>query len=118
LDLFIAAKAFLVFLSHYRHCHSYATIMSERHRPVVICGPSGVGKGTLIELLFQRFTSNSDDSDKPLGFSVSHTTRTPRPGEHDGVHYHFTTVEAMQEEIAQGKFIEYAHVHGKYYGTR
>ena len=81
-------------------------------RPVVFCGPSGVGKGTLIELLMKRFPNDQ------FGFSVSHTTRKPREGEVDGVHYNFTTVDAIKKEIADGKFIEYAEVHGKYYGTR
>lgn len=81
-------------------------------RPIVFCGPSGVGKGTLIEMLMQRFPNDQ------FGFSVSHTTRAPRDGESDGVHYHFTTVEAMEKEIADGKFIEHAQVHGRYYGTR
>lgn len=52
-----------------------------------------------------------------FGFSVSHTTRNPREGEVNGVHYNFSTVDAMKEEIDQGKFIEYAEVHGNYYGT-
>jgi len=52
-----------------------------------------------------------------FGFSVSHTTRKPREGEIDGVHYNFTTVEEMKKEIDGGKFIEYANVHGNYYGT-
>jgi Guanylate kinase len=81
-------------------------------RPVVFCGPSGVGKGTLIDLLMKRFPNDQ------FGFSVSHTTRPPRPGEVDGVHYNFTTVESIKADIAAGKFIEYAEVHGKYYGTR
>jgi guanylate kinase len=81
-------------------------------KPVVFAGPSGVGKGTLIEMLFRRFP------DEQLGFSVSHTTRPPRPGEQNGVHYHFIDVETIRKEIDQGKFIEYAEVHGKYYGTR
>jgi Guanylate kinase len=81
-------------------------------RPVVFCGPSGVGKGTLINLLMERFPNDQ------FGFSVSHTTRQPRPGEVDGVHYHFTTVPQIQQEIKENKFIEYAEVHGKYYGTR
>ena len=81
-------------------------------RPVVVCGPSGVGKGTLIEMLMKRFPNDQ------LGFSVSHTTRPPRDGEKDGVHYNFTTVEQIKKDIAAGKFIEYAEVHGKYYGTR
>lgn len=81
-------------------------------RPIVFCGPSGVGKGTLIEMLMKRFPNEQ------FGFSVSHTTRQPREGEKDGVHYNFTTVEAIQKEIGEGKFIEYAEVHGRYYGTR
>jgi putative ribosome biogenesis GTPase RsgA len=52
-------------------------------RPMVICGPSGVGKGTLISRLMKDYPN-------AIGFSVSHTTRKPRPGEIDGVHYHFT----------------------------
>jgi guanylate kinase len=86
--------------------------MSDHLQPVVFAGPSGVGKGTLIEMLMKRFPNDQ------FGFSVSHTTRQPREGEKDGVHYNFTTVEAIQKDIADGKFIEYAEVHGKYYGTR
>ncbi len=52
-----------------------------------------------------------------FGFSVSHTTRKPREGEVDGTHYNFTSVETIKEEIAAGKFVEYAEVHGNYYGT-
>ena len=52
-----------------------------------------------------------------FGFSVSHTSRKPREGEVDGVHYHFSTVDIMKGEIDQGKFIEHANVHGNYYGT-
>lgn len=80
-------------------------------KPVVFCGPSGVGKGTLIEMLMKRFPNDQ------FGFSVSHTTRKPREGEVDGQHYNFTTVEAMKKEIDEGKFVEYAEVHGNYYGT-
>jgi guanylate kinase len=70
-----------------------------------------VKKGTLIEMLMKRFP------DDQLGFSVSHTTRQAREGKVDGVHYHFTTVDSIQKEIAGGKFIEYAEVHGRYCGT-
>ena len=52
-----------------------------------------------------------------LQFSISHTTRKPREGEHDGVHYNFTTVDDIKKEIEAGKFVEYAEVHGNYYGT-
>lgn len=79
-------------------------------KAVVIAGPSGVGKGTLIGKLQKEFP-------KLFGFSVSHTTRAPRPGEEDGVHYNFTTVSNILEEVEQGKFIEHAEVHGKHYGT-
>ena len=79
-------------------------------RALVICGPSGVGKGTLIDKLQKAH-------DGAFGFSVSHTTRNPRKGEEDGVHYNFTTVEAIKKEIAAGKFIEHAEVHGNFYGT-
>ena len=81
-------------------------------RPVVFCGPSGVGKGTLIEMLTKKFPNDQ------FGFSVSHATRNPREGEQNGVHYNFTNVENMEKDIADGKFIEYAKVHGNYYGTR
>lgn len=85
--------------------------MSETRRGMllVISGPSGTGKGTIIERLMAE--------DKSLVFSVSATTRAPRPGEKDGVHYHFMTVERYQELIAQDAFVEHAQVHGNYYGT-
>lgn len=84
----------------------------SKPKPVVFCGPSGVGKGTLIDLLMKRFPNEQ------FGFSVSHTTRNPREGEVNGTHYHFTTVPDIKKEIDDGKFIEYAEVHGNYYGTR
>ena len=62
-------------------------------QPVVFCGPSGVGKGTLINMLMERFPNGQ------FGFCVSHTTRKPREGEVNGVHYNFTTVEEMKKEI-------------------
>jgi guanylate kinase len=81
-------------------------------RPLVFCGPSGAGKGTVIDLLMKRFPNNQ------FGFSVSHTTRGPRDGEEHGVHYYFTSAEKIKKEISEGKFIEHAEVHGRYYGTR
>jgi len=77
---------------------------------VVIVGPSGVGKSTLIKKLMEEFPGH-------FGFSVSHTTRQPRPGEEHGTHYLFTTREKMKESIAEGGFIEHAEVHGNFYGT-
>ncbi|CAK9237114.1 unnamed protein product [Sphagnum troendelagicum] len=79
-------------------------------QPVVICGPSGVGKGTLIGKLMKDFPDK-------FGFSVSHTTRSPREKEQDGVHYHFTTRHIMEKEISERKFLESADVHGNLYGT-
>jgi len=78
--------------------------------PIVLAGPSGVGKGTLIQKLLSEFPDK-------FGFSVSHTTRKPRPGEIHGVQYNFTTVEEIKKEIDAGKFIEHAIVHENYYGT-
>ena len=52
-----------------------------------------------------------------FGFSVSHTTRGPRNMEEDGVHYHFTEKSVMEKEIKDGKFLEFANVHGNLYGT-
>ncbi|KAL9265283.1 Guanylate kinase 2-like protein [Drosera capensis] len=79
-------------------------------KPVVISGPSGVGKGTLISKLMKEFPSM-------FGFSVSHTTRAPREKEVNGVHYHFTERSVMEKDINEGKFLEYASVHGNLYGT-
>jgi guanylate kinase len=78
--------------------------------PLVIAGPSGVGKGTLIAKVLQELPGM-------FGFSVSHTTRAPRAGEENGKDYHFSTKEAMEKEIAAGGFLEHANVHGNFYGT-
>ena len=80
--------------------------------PLIVCGPSGVGKGTIINKVMTEFTL-----DKEFGFTVSHTTRKPREGEIDGVHYHFVEMDDMKNGIGQGNFLEYAEVHGNYYGT-
>ena len=83
----------------------------EIHKGDVISliGPSGTGKGTLIKQLM--------DQDPTLVFSVSATTRAPRPGEIDGVHYHFVSNEQYDQLVAEGAFVEYATVHGNRYGT-
>jgi guanylate kinase len=80
-------------------------------RPVVLCGPSGVGKSTLIKQLFSEFTD-------VFGFSVSHTTRSPRAGEVDGRDYHYVTRDDMERRIKNGVFIETAEYSGNLYGTR
>ena len=82
----------------------------EKKRPVVVCGPSGVGKGTLLSRLMAEYPND-------FGFSVSHTTRKPRAGEENGVHYHFVDKPDMEAAIERGEFIEYARVHSNIYGT-
>uniref|UniRef100_H2UG46 Guanylate kinase n=1 Tax=Takifugu rubripes TaxID=31033 RepID=H2UG46_TAKRU len=111
----------------------------SRPRPVVLSGPSGAGKSTLLKRLMK-------EHEGVFGFSVSHTTRNPRPGEENGKglnklpmllgatllpvadvfssdletsfsYYHFTTREAMQEGIDNGDFIENAEFSGNMYGT-
>ncbi|XP_028857024.1 guanylate kinase 1b isoform X2 [Denticeps clupeoides] len=79
-------------------------------RPVVLSGPSGAGKSTLLKRLMK-------DYEGVFGFSVSHTTRNPRPGEEDGKDYHFVTREKMQEGIDNEDFIENAEFSGNMYGT-
>ena len=71
--------------------------------------PSGCGKSTLIDLLLQEYPD--------LQYSISCTTRQPRGDEEDGIDYHFLSVERFRELIAEGAFLEYAEVHGNYYGT-
>jgi len=76
---------------------------------IVISGPSGVGKDTLIKRMLEL--------DKNLRYSVSCTTRSPRPGEVDGVDYSFVTRERFQQLIAEGAFLEHAAYNGNLYGT-
>jgi len=75
----------------------------------IISAPSGAGKSSLIQALLQRHND--------MQVSVSHTTRAPRPGEQDGVHYHFVSVDAFKALIAKDEFFEWAEVFGNYYGT-
>lgn len=105
-------------------------MVKQGPRPLVICGPSGSGKSTLLKKLFNELPET-------FGFrwvflplhliaynfidskcSVSHTTRKPRPGEENGVHYHFVSVEEMQAAIERGDFLEHATFSGNMYGTR
>merc|ERR1711991_1053495 len=93
-------------------CRSFRRLrtMQDTLRPVVVAGPSGVGKSTNIQRLMKEFPGR-------FGFSVSHTSRQPRPGEEEGKHYHFVTVEDFKKEIAANSFIEWAVYAGNYYGT-
>jgi guanylate kinase len=75
----------------------------------VLSGPSGAGKGTLLKrLLIER---------PQISVPVSYTTRQPRPGEEDGVHYHFVPKKDFIKMIDREDFVEYAEVHGNFYGT-
>ncbi|TAL16094.1 guanylate kinase [bacterium] len=74
----------------------------------VISAPSGAGKSSLIKALREEM---------PVSFSISHTTRPPRPGEIDGVHYHFVTKEVFEKMVENSEFAEWAEVHGNLYGT-
>ncbi len=75
----------------------------------IVAAPSGAGKTTLVRLLLEN--------DSQIGVSISHTTRPPRPGEENGREYHFVDVPAFLEMIDRGGFLEWAEVHGNYYGT-
>ena len=77
---------------------------------LLISGPSGAGKSTLLKRLFEEFEDE-------LYFSISSTTRTPRNDEIDGVHYYFISQEEFQNGIEKGLFLEWARVHGNFYGT-
>jgi len=81
-------------------------------RVFVITGPSGVGKGTLIRGLMERLGGRAR-----LQLSVSATTRAPRPGERDGVDYHFLTREEFERRVRAGEFVEHADYAGRSYGT-
>ncbi|MDE7244279.1 MAG: guanylate kinase [Oscillospiraceae bacterium] len=81
----------------------------RKGKTFIICGPSGVGKGTVVARLLA--------SDPTLYFSVSATTRPPRAGEENGVHYHFLSREQFEQWIAAGDFLEYAEYVGNLYGT-
>lgn len=77
---------------------------------IILSGPSGSGKSTIIARLLR-------DDGLPLRLSVSATTRPPRPYEHDGVHYYFWTRQQFDEQRQAGAFLEWAIVHGQWYGT-
>lgn len=83
----------------------------ERMRGIlfVVSSPSGGGKGTLIQRVLKQVTN--------LSYSVSYTTRAPRNGEVEGREYFFVTPEKFEAMVAAGEFLEWAHVHGKLYGT-
>jgi guanylate kinase len=77
---------------------------------IIVSGPTGCGKSTIIRRLLA-------EKNWPMRFSVSATTRQPRPGEQDGVHYHFWSVPEFNRRKDADEFLESAQVHGNYYGT-
>lgn len=84
-------------------------VRAQPGRLIVLSGPSGVGKDTILNELRRL--------DPSLRYSVSYTTRAPRPGETDGVSYSFIDEPSFREMAARGEFLEWADVHGHLYGT-
>ncbi|HSR87365.1 MAG TPA: guanylate kinase, partial [Pontiella sp.] len=82
---------------------------ATRPRVIVVSAPSGAGKSTLCNRLVEEFPT--------IAYSVSCTTRAPRGEEKDGVHYYFLSKKEFRERAKNGEFLEYAKVHGNYYGT-
>lgn len=83
--------------------------MNKRGMLIILSGPSGSGKGTIVRRLLQQR--------KDTVLSVSVTTRQPRPGEQEGVHYYFTSSAEFKEMISNHQLLEYAVYNGDYYGT-
>ena len=84
--------------------------LNQRGLLIVLSGPSGVGKGTVRKALFEM-------PEQEFVYSVSMTTREPRPGEVDGVDYYFVSREEFEKQIREGNLLEYAEFVGNYYGT-
>jgi guanylate kinase len=84
---------------------------ASRNLVLIISGPAGSGKTTLCDQLLEEFP----DSVQRL---VTTTSRLPRPGETDGVDYHFLSADVFEQRIQDGRFIEWAKVHGRYYGSQ
>ena len=83
--------------------------MNKKGQLIVVSGPSGVGKGTVLKEYL-----NSRDG---IAYSVSATTRQPRPSEENGIHYYFLSREEFERTAAEGGMLEYASYNGNYYGT-
>lgn len=84
--------------------------MDRKGRLLVISGPSGVGKGTIVSKITEHLGET-------VRLSISATTRDPREGEINGVHYFFLSEDEFLEKVRKNEFLEYAFVHGHYYGT-
>jgi guanylate kinase len=79
----------------------------------IVSSPSGGGKTTLIRRVMDELASEG----REVYFSISHTTRVPRPGEHDGIDYYFVDRPTFESMVTRNEFLEYAWVHGNFYGT-
>ncbi len=88
---------------------NYKEYISKKGNLIVLSGPSGVGKGTVLQALLKKYDN--------ICYSISATTRAPREGEKDGVDYFFMDEEKFKTWIVEDKFIEWAKVHNNYYGT-
>lgn len=86
------------------------TTGESKPRPIVVSGPSGAGKSTLLKRLFSEYPDR-------FGFSVSHTTRAPRPGEEHGKAYYFVPKEDFMKLVNEHGFIEHAQFGSNLYGT-
>lgn len=84
--------------------------MSNRAKLIIFTGPSGVGKGTILADFFKK-------TDKNIVYSISSTTRQPRDGEINGMHYFFISKEEFEKLIKEDAFLEYSQYSGNYYGT-
>ncbi|KAB8283698.1 P-loop containing nucleoside triphosphate hydrolase protein [Yarrowia lipolytica] len=100
------------FFSTSRHAQNTSAVQHKMSNlaPIVISGPSGTGKSTLLKRLLAEYPDR-------FGFSISYTTRKPRDGEVDGKDYNFVTVDQFKKLIEDGAFIEWAQFGGNYYGT-
>ena len=92
-----------------KHFSKDSIYSQKRGHLFILSAPSGTGKSTLCLALLNHFPD--------LQYSVSHTTRVPRRGEHEGKDYRFITIAEFERMIEQGKWAEWAKVHGNYYGT-
>lgn len=101
-DVYEYAQKFFAFFNYQKD--------NVRHKPLVISGCSGSGKGTLINFLLTKYPDLFE-------LSISYTTRRPRQGEMHGREYYFVAKEEFQKEIEKDVFAEYCEVHGNYYGT-
>ena len=89
---------------------AFHAVSADATKLLAVCGPSGVGKGTIVGQLISEFPSQ-------FSFATSHTTRSPRNKERDGAEYHFVGSEKFEKMVKRGEFLEHAHVHGHSYGT-